>query len=198
MHPVSHCWPRVVRRRALGGECARSPPDVQREPASTNCYSPDLDYDETVRALRRSLAESNGNARAFSLRSRGAPVLLSGRSWEELSSIETLLAALVEQAIQRQLKIEPWTTGPWVASLARVARNGLFGGERSVVARILGETRSHPVDGWRAGAPQLETSLWPFFVDRTRYLANTMSLALDERAPYPPRVWNPRRQGFSS
>ena len=126
------------------------------------------------------------------------PELLTARSWAELASIEALLAATLEQAIQRELKTDPWTTGPWIASLARIVRNGLWGGERSLVARTFAETRSHAVESWRPQAPQLEASLWPFFVDRTRYLANNMALALDERTPYPPLVWNPRRQAFSS
>ena len=144
--------------------------------------------------LRRSLAESSGNARAFSWRSRGKPQLLTARSWAELAGIEALLAARVEQAIQRELRTDPWTTGPWIASLVRIARNGLWGGERSVVARTFAETRAHRVETWRQQSPQLEASLWPFFVDRTRYLANSMALALDERTPHPPLVWNPRRR----
>ncbi len=156
----------------------------------------DLSYDEIVSALRDTLVKTARNARSFGIRASGKPERLSAHSWKELAMIEALLSRRLEQALMRELHVEPWSS----IRQARASIGGLVDGLRSedaIVRRIAGAAARHPVEQWRQGAPQLEEALWPFFCARTRYLANTMALAIDEPAPHPPLVWNPGRGDFS-
>ena len=57
--------------------------------------------------------------------------------------------------------------------------------EPRLVERLLADSARHPVEEWRRVAPQLEASLWPLFVSRTRHLANAAALALNEPQPLP-------------
>ena len=154
-----------------------------------------LGYEQALRALRGSLAQVAGNARAFAIRARGRPALISGHSWAELAQIEQLLAAKLEAVLRRELRAEPWSGFARLRALARGIRGGLEG-ERSFARRLLEEARAHPVERWRSGTPQLEETLWPFFSARTRYLANTLALALDEPTPHRPLIWHPARREF--
>lgn len=154
-----------------------------------------LDYEAAIRVLRGSLLEAGVNLRAFDVRSRGRPRLLTARDWAELAGIEALLAARLEQALARELRVEPWTWPGRVLAFWRGVAGGLAA-ERAFAASRLRAATEQPVEQWRAAAPQLESTLWPFFSQRTRYLANTMALALDEPAPYPPLVWLPRDLRF--
>jgi hypothetical protein len=154
-----------------------------------------LDYDEVVALLRRALAEAGGHARAFELRARARPQLLSGRSWHELAVIEALLAERLRRALVHELRVEPWTFGVRARAGASFVLGALVPESRAV-RRVFERTRAHPVERWRAGAPQLEQALWPFYSARTRYLANVTALALSEPAPYPPHLWHPARREF--
>jgi hypothetical protein len=155
-----------------------------------------LSYDETVRALRGALAEAAGHARAFAVRARGRPQLVSTRTWGELAEIEALLAGAVETTLRRELRVEPWTLFVRGRTGARIIVESLRG-ERGLVRTLFEEARTHAVREWRQGAPQLEPTLWPFFVARSDYLANTFALALDEPAPHPPLLWHPGRREFT-
>ena len=157
----------------------------------------DLSYNEAIAVLRGSLIEASGNARAFAIRSRGRPRLLSARTWEQLAQIEARLARDLEDTLRLELHTEAWT---WLARTRAFYRGPWLGllGEDRLVRALYHTATTHPVDLWRAGTPQLEASLWPFFSARTHYLANTLALALDEPAPHPARIWNPARQAFRS
>jgi hypothetical protein len=147
--------------------------------------------------LRRELRRVARNARVFALRSRARPTLLSARSWAELAEIEAELQDLLQHTLRLELHVEPWT------ALGRV-RTGIgsfldsLRGERRLLERLLDEAVQHPIERWRSGVPQLEDALWPFLGGRTRYLANMLALALDEPAPFPPLLWQPRRRQFTS
>lgn len=157
----------------------------------------EVGYEDALRALRASLAEAAGNARVFAIRSRGAPRLLSAHSWGELAEIETLLVRELVLALRNELRVEPWS----YATRLRAGWRGVLGGlrpEAGLVAGLLRELLEHPVERWRAGAPQLEAGLWPFFSARTRYLANTFALALNEPAPHAPLIWHPGRREFTA
>ena len=162
----------------------------------SNAGALDIGYDEIVGLLRRELGRVARNARVFALRARARPALLSPREWALLAQIEAELQDLLQHTLQLELHAEPWTSGRQLGSLVGGLLDGLRG-ERPLLARLLREAAGHPVAQWREGAPQLQ-DLWPFFEARTRYLANTLALALDEPAPFPPLVWNPRRREFSS
>jgi len=155
----------------------------------------ELGYDAAVAVLRAALAESGGSARAFELRSRARPRLLTARSWHELAVIEALLAARLATALSRELRVPPWSLAARARAGATFAARALAP-ETRVVRRVFERARTHPVERWRAAAPQLEGMLWPFFSARTRYLANVAALALSERAPYPPLLWHPARKEF--
>ncbi|MCP4007289.1 MAG: hypothetical protein GY725_24160 [bacterium] len=157
----------------------------------------ELEYDEVVRHLRAALVETTRNTRGFSVRARGRPELLSPQAWLELAQIEALLAHQLEQTVQRELKENAWSPLRQMQALFGGLFDGVIG-EQSLVTRVAAAAARHPVDQWRAGNPQLEQSLWQLFSNRTHYLANTTALALNERAPYPPIVWNPGRRSFSS
>lgn len=156
-----------------------------------------ISYDETIVLLRGELRNVARNARVFALRSRGRPTLLGARSWAELAQIEAELQDLLQHTLQLELHVDPWTRwgrsgtalGSFIDSLAS---------ERRLLQRLFAGALHHPVEHWRAGVPQLEDALWPFLSARTRYLANTLALALDEPAPFPPLVWQPRRRQFTS
>ncbi len=154
-----------------------------------------LSYDETVRVLRAALVEAEGNARGFGVRARGRPELVSSHSWRELAEIEDLLAQQLEAALRNELRVAPHSA----FTRMRAHWRGLWGGlasERALMRRLFHESRHSQVATWRAGAPQLEAVLWPFFAARTQYLANTLALALDEPAPAPPLIWHPGRREF--
>ncbi len=154
-----------------------------------------LDYDETVRVLRAALVEAEGNARGFHIRARGRPSLVASRSWRELGEIEVLLAQRIEAALRRELRVDPRTA----LTRIRAYWRGLWAGlasEWSLVRRLFRENTQSQVQTWRAQAPQLEPVLWPFFVARTQYLANTLALGLDEPAPCPALIWHPGRREF--
>ncbi len=154
-----------------------------------------LGYDGTVRLLRSALAKTSGNAWAFQVRSRGQPKLLSASTWKSLCEIEQLLVAQIEQALRQDLRVEP---RPWRVALSGQLR-GLrvaLAAEPGTVRRLHDEAVRARVSTWRERAPQLEARLWPFFVERTQYLANTLALALDEPAVFPALVWHPGRREF--
>jgi hypothetical protein len=157
-----------------------------------------LDYDATLRVLRKALGEAAGNARGFGMRAGGRPELLSSRIWSELSEIESILGGHLQGAIQQELRAKPWTPAVQLSALWRTLQNGLLAGEARLIQRQLRAASSHPVSAWRRGAPQLEPSLWPFLEARTHYLANTFALALDEPAPFPALIWHPGTQSFRS
>jgi hypothetical protein len=156
-----------------------------------------LSYDETELLLRNSLVEVSGNARAFALRSRAGARLVSKRSWSELAQIEAQLERDLADTLRLELRSEPWS---WLARTRALGRGlGLGITSEAHLIRVLFErVRAHPVERWREDAPQLEASLWPLYVARTHYLANTLALALDEPAPYPALIWNPHRREFRS
>jgi hypothetical protein len=154
-----------------------------------------LGYDEAVAVLRRALAEAGGGARAFEIRARARPQLLSARSWHELAVIETLLAERLATALSRELRVSPWRFTTRARAGVRFVSGALVP-EARAVRGVFERTRAHPVERWRAAAPQLEATLWPFFSARTRYLANVTALALSEPAPYPPLLWHPARREF--
>ncbi len=154
-----------------------------------------LDYDETVRLLRASLSEAEANAWAFQVHSRARPALVSSRTWNELAQIEAVLAHHIEEALKRELRVEPRTVLTRVRKRWRQLSRGVAR-EHTLVARMLRESCRSPVSTWREQTPQLEGSLWSFFVARTQYFANTFSLALNEPTPFPPLVWYPSRRTF--
>ena len=154
-----------------------------------------LGYDETLAVLRRSLVVATGNAQAFGIRSRARPKLLSARSWAELALIEGLLAQRLTDSLRRELRVAPSTGWGRYQSTWRGLAGGLAS-EPRYVARLFQELRAHPVEQWRAGAPQLESSLWPFFSARTRYLVNTLALTLNEPSPHPALFWHPGAREF--
>ncbi len=168
-----------------------------RDDAKPRVEVPDLGYEEVIGLLRRELRSVTRNARVFGLRSRARPSLLSARSWAELAQIEVELKDILEHTLRLELHVEPWTAwgrtavaiGSFVDSLA---------GERRLLTRLFGAAAHHPVERWRAGVPQLEDALWPFLSGRTRYLANTLALALNEPAPFSQLIWHPRRREFTS
>lgn len=154
-----------------------------------------LSYDEALRALRGALVEAAGNARVFALRARRDGRLMRARDWAQLSEIEARLERDLADTLRLELHADPW---PWV-TLTRAIYRGLWLallGEERLVRGLFESARRHPVEDWRAGAPQLEASLWPFFVDRTRYLANTLALALHQPAPFPALLWHPGQRQF--
>ncbi len=155
-----------------------------------------LSYDDAVRVLRRGLVESSAHARAFAVRAKGRPKLISARSWQELAQIEALLSRVLAETLRHDLRVDPFTYGVRAVSMLRRIRESLRGEER-LVQGLFTETRSHPVRQWREGAPQIKGELWSFFEARTEYLANTFALALNEPSPYAPLVWNPGRQEFT-
>ena len=156
----------------------------------------DIGYDEIVGLLRRELGGVARNVRVFALRARVRPTLVSPREWTLLAEIETELQELLQHTLQLELHVDPWTMRRQLGSMLGSLIGGLRG-ERPLLLALLRDAADHPVERWRAGAPQLQ-DLWPFFAARTHYLANTFALALDEPAPFPPLVWNPRRREFSS
>ena len=158
-----------------------------------------LSYDATLHLLKRALIEIHGNAIAFLRRGQRspsrAPHTLSPRTWQELATIEALLSRDLEDCIRLELHEEPWN--PW-AHIFTVF-GGLwrsFGSEEKLLRSLHASLSSLPLDQWRTGAPQLEPSLWPFFANRTPYLANTAALALNEPPPYPTLIWLPRERKF--
>ncbi len=154
-----------------------------------------LGYDATLRIVRTALVAARGNAWGFQVRSRGAPKLLSRRAWQELCEIETLLVHALREVVRRELHAEPHTLLMRMHTGWRCLSVALMG-ERNVIVRLLREGVASPLETWRRDAPQLETSLWPFFVSRTQHLANVCALALDEPAPFPPLIWHPGQRGF--
>ena len=142
------------------------------------------------------LAEATGNARAFAVRARGRPRLLSARAWGELAEIEARLSALVEDVLRGDLRAEPWSL-PMRYRAGFGAVVGALRGEPGLLQSLLERARSQPTSSWRRGAPQLEEGLWPFLAERTEHLANTAALALNEPAPFPPLVWHPGRGAFA-
>ncbi len=157
----------------------------------------DLSYDEVVRLLRHELRSIGRNARVFALRARARPALLSAREWGLLAQIEAELQDMLQHTLRLELHVEPWSPWGQLRSTLASFRDGARG-ERALMTRLFLEAAAHPIERWRVGAPQLEDALWPFMSARTRYLANTVALALDEPAPFPPLVWNPRRREFIS
>ena len=156
---------------------------------------PRLSWDETLACLRASLADARANARTFGARARSGPSLLSARSWDELAAIEARLARDLEDTIRLELREAPETLATRLRGLVRSARQ-LFQSEAALVRALYDEALHHPVEDWRAAAPQLEASLWPFFSSRTRHLVNALALALDEPQPHPPIFWHPRERSF--
>ncbi len=189
-----------VAPRASGPAAARSlqrgRTGVNRGARVTlNAVEEALGYDETLTVLRRSLVVATGNAQAFGIRARGRPRLLSARGWAELAEIERLLALRLTDSLRRELRVA--ASSGWGRTQA--TWRGLAGGlasEPGFVARLFHEVRAQPVERWRAGAPQLESSLWPFFCARTRYLVNTLALSLNEPAPHPALFWHPGAREF--
>ncbi len=155
----------------------------------------ELGYEAAVAVLRAALADASGSARAFEVRSRARPELLSARSWHELAVIETLLAERLATALARELRVAPWSLTARARAGASFVAVALAPESRDV-RRVFARARSHPVERWRAGARQLEATVWAFFCARTRYLANVTALALSEPAPYPPLLWHPARREF--
>ena len=154
-----------------------------------------LDYDETERLLDRLLVELKANSRAFRIRASGRPQCMSGAQWAELAEIDSLVAATLHEVMRREFRSEPG--GPWADLTAAVT--GLTGGlvsERRLLSRLHERCAAQPVERWRAGAPQLEASLWPLFCDRTQHLANSVALALNEPAPHPAIIWQPHLRAF--
>ena len=156
-----------------------------------------LDYDTAIVLLRHELRRVACNARVFALRSRARPTLLSARSWAELAQIEAELQDLLEHTLRLELHVEPWTGWGRVQTGISSFLSSLRG-ERRLLESLLEEATRHPIEHWRNDAPQLEDALWPFLSGRTRYLANMLALALDEPAPFPPLLWQPRRRQFTS
>ena len=117
-------------------------------------------------------------------------------AWAELGGIEALLCERLVEALRRELRAEPWGTFGQASALLRGISTGLSP-ERSLLDRLCRKASANPVELWRAGAPQLEATLWPFFSARTRYLANTTALALNQPSPFPPLIWHPGRREFS-
>jgi hypothetical protein len=154
-----------------------------------------LSYDETIKVLRAALVEVEGNTWAFQVRSRGQPKLLSSHAWRELGEIEALLVESIVEALSCELRAEPWTRFARLRARGRGLLKALAG-ERGVIERLCREFTHSPVEGWRRATPQLEATVWPFFVARTHYGANTFSLALDQPAPFPPLIWHPGRREF--
>jgi hypothetical protein len=154
-----------------------------------------ISYEDTIKILRAALVAADGNAWAFQVRWRGQPKLLSERSWRELADIEKLLGRSLAQALRQELRVAPWTYRGRIQARWRGIVRGLAN-ERWVVARLYQEFSQSPVESWRREVPQLETTLWPFFVARTHYGANTLALALDQPAPFPALIWHPGRQDF--
>ena len=156
-----------------------------------------FDYDAAVRILQRALTAATANVRAFGARAYTGHGLISARGWNELAEIEAQLAPLLHAALQRELRTEPRPALARVHAWLRGERDS-WSGERTLIGRQLREACSWPVAAWRAGNPQLETGLWPFFQGRTQHLANQMALALHEPAPYPAIVWHSGRREFRS
>ncbi len=154
-----------------------------------------LDYAAAVRVLQNALLEVAANARGFALRAQGKPTRLSARNWHELAEIEAFLSYQLEQNLRREMKATPWSPFRQMRAMFQGYWIG-FGDEEARIRRAHQLVVASPVERWRAGAPQLEASLWPFFQDRTHYLANTFSLALNEPAPFPTLIWRPDRRAF--
>ncbi len=152
-------------------------------------------YDEAVIALRGALVETTAQARAFAIRARGRPALISARSWAELAEIEALLARDIQDCLRLELHVDPW---PMMVRI-RAGLRGLstaLAPEPRLLERLLPDSSQHPVEQWRQAAPQLEASLWPLFVSRTQHLANAAALALNEPHPYPALFWHAARREF--
>lgn len=156
-----------------------------------------FDYDEAVVALRGALAETAAQARAFAIRARGRPALVSARSWAELAEIEAHLARDLEDCLRLELHVDPWPMTVRIRAGLRGVLTALAS-EPRLVERLLTGAADHPVERWRRAAPQLEASLWPLFVSRTRHLANAAALALNEPQPYPALFWHANRREFRS
>lgn len=157
--------------------------------------SEEIDYNAAVTLVRHLLVGAAGGSRAFSIRARGRPQLLSERGWGELAAIEALLSTRLEQVLQGELRVNPWSGLARARALWCGLRDGLMGEER-LLRSLLEEARSTPVEAWRRGAPQLEAPLWGFFAQRTHHLANAAALALAEPAPFPTLIWHPGRHEF--
>ena len=157
----------------------------------------EFSYDDAVAALRDSLVEAAANARGFAIRARGRPKLLSARAWAELAQIEALLARDLVDCLKLELHEEPSSPFREMVALLRGLWRALIS-EPALVRRLYRDASQHPVEAWRAAAPQLEASLWPFFAARTRHLANTTALALNEPQPWPALFWHPARREFRS
>jgi hypothetical protein len=157
-----------------------------------------VDYDEAVRVCRRGVLDAAANAQGFALRAaRGGSGAVSPATWSELAQIEQLLVPRLEQALRRELRVEPWPFPSTLqASLLGFWR--ALAPEAMIARRLYLNAASGAVDRWRTGAPQLEGVVWPFWVERTHYLANTLALALNEPAPYGVLMWHPRLREFRS
>jgi len=155
-----------------------------------------VDYDEAVQICRRGMIDAAANAQGFALRAaRGAKGQVSAATWSELAQIEQILLPRLERALRQELRVPPW---PFPS---RPQAHGLglwrgLGPESAVAPRLFLAAASGAVDRWRSSAPQLEGVVWPFWVERTHYLANTLALALNEPAPYPVLMWHPRQREF--
>jgi hypothetical protein len=157
----------------------------------------EFSYDDAVAVLRHALLDAAANARAFGIRARGRPQLLSARAWAELAQIEALLARDLTDTLKLELHEEPWSPFRELRALLLGLWRALIP-EPALVSRLYREASAHPVESWRAAAPQLEASLWPFFSARTRHLANATALALNEPQPHPALFWHPSRREFRS
>ena len=156
-----------------------------------------FDYDRAIQLLRRSLIETAGNAQAFAIRARGRPKLVSARNWAELAEIEARLARDLDDTIRLELRVGGFTFIGRALAFYRGIWLGLQS-ETWVVNKLFRDAAEHPIEQWREASPQLEASLWPFFVKRTHHLANTLALALDEPSPYPIIFWHPGRHEFQN
>ena len=154
-------------------------------------------YDEAVIALRGALVETAAQARAFAIRARGRPALVSTRAWAELAEIEALLARDIQDCLRLELHVDPWPMTVRIRAGLRGLATALAS-EPRLVERLLTEATHHPALQWRQAAPQLEASLWPLFVARTQHLANAAALALNEPQPYPALFWHAARREFRS
>ena len=169
-------------------------PSRDSEPGGT-ARAVGLDYDEAVRVLRRRLVSSHATASAASSRAGRQDGEVSGRTWSEIAEIDALLVLQLETALTRELRATPWPG----LSRARAFYAGIyrgFRGERDLALQLFEEARDEPVGAWRARAPQLEASLWPFWEDRNHFVANSLALALSEPAPFPAVIWISRERRF--
>jgi hypothetical protein len=180
--------PAAPERTGAGREPRHTVPAMPTE-------STELGYDAALRVLRGALAAAAANAQAFATRSQLGQGLLSARGWSELAEIEAELTRRLEHALRRELRADPWPVPARLHCWLRAQRD-IWSGERATLLRQLREASALPLGRWRAGAPQLESALWPFFEQRTHHLANTLALALGEPAPFPAIIWHPGRREF--